>query len=145
MLLVAAAGVWFRTVVVPRRPKNSRHGWPRRIPEGDPRPTTAGNGLRLVVNPSAGPAFMPAPTDALREALPAADVHELDKADDLAQLLSDRCSRTRFAAAVMVSGRLARCHVYCEWTAMTLDDGPAKFTVAKKPRALRVAVPPLRD
>ncbi|HVT78037.1 MAG TPA: diacylglycerol kinase family protein [Acidimicrobiales bacterium] len=325
MLLVSVAGVWFRIIVLPRRPENSRRGWPRRIPDGDPRPTTDGKGLRLVVNPAAGPALLPAPTEALREALPAADVRELDKADDLIKLLSDprfgsigaaggdgtlaaaaaiavardatfvavpggtlnhlardlgldtvddavdavrhgyalsmdvgtvgdrvfvntlsfggyapvvdtrerlerwigkwpalvvalvwqlprmrplhleidgrrmrvwlgwvgngaysptglgplwreqlddglldirlvhgerRCSRTRFAAAVL-TGRLARCHVYSEWTAKTLDvvcvdgpqriaadgetfDGPARFTVAKKPNALRVAVPPPR-
>jgi undecaprenyl-diphosphatase len=69
-----------------------------------------------------------------------------------------RFSRTRFTCAALL-GRLAHCRVYSEWSAPTVDvvcldgpqrvaadgetfDGPARFTVAKKPRALRVAVPP---
>ena len=69
-----------------------------------------------------------------------------------------RFSRTRFAAAAL-SGRLSTCSVYSERRVESLEvecldgsqrlaadgetfDGPARFTVAKKPRALRVILPP---
>jgi undecaprenyl-diphosphatase len=68
-----------------------------------------------------------------------------------------RFSRIRFTLAAL-AGRLARCHVYSEWTAEALEvvcrdgeqriaadgevfDGAKSFTVSKQRRALRVAVP----
>ena len=45
--------------------------------------------MRIVVNPNAGPALVGAPTDKLREELPAADIHELTEDDDLQALLCD--------------------------------------------------------
>lgn len=39
--------------------------------------------MRIVVNPSSGPGWRESPTDALREALPGADVRELAPEDDL--------------------------------------------------------------
>lgn len=44
---------------------------------------------RIVVNPGAGPVWSSNPADALREALPDADVVELGEGDDLEALLSD--------------------------------------------------------
>jgi undecaprenyl-diphosphatase len=87
--LVLAVGVWVRLVVLPRRPATRPPTRPKRLPDGDACPSTDGNGLRVVVNPASGPAFVPAPTDALREALPAADIHELGEDEDLVALLSD--------------------------------------------------------
>ncbi|HJR25012.1 MAG TPA: diacylglycerol kinase family protein, partial [Acidimicrobiales bacterium] len=48
-----------------------------------------GAGVRIVVNPSAGPVWAKAATDDLRAQLPAADVVELAEADDLRALLCD--------------------------------------------------------
>lgn len=48
-----------------------------------------GTGVRIVVNPSSGPAWTGAPTHALREGLPGADVAELGPEDDLVDLLCD--------------------------------------------------------
>ena len=47
-----------------------------------------GAGVRIVVNPSSGPALSRSPTDELREGLPAADIHELEEGDDLTELLA---------------------------------------------------------
>jgi undecaprenyl-diphosphatase len=44
--------------------------------------------VRIVVNPSSGPAWTTAPTDALREGLPGAEIHELEPEDDLEEVLS---------------------------------------------------------
>ena len=52
-----------------------------------------GSGLAIVVNPSAGPALGRSPAGALREALPAAEVVELDDAGDLAKELHLAVSR----------------------------------------------------
>ena len=60
---------------------------PRRIPDPDSRPSPDGTGVRIVVNPSSGPAWTSSPTDALREGLPGADVRELAEGDDLEDLL----------------------------------------------------------
>ena len=46
-------------------------------------PSADGAGLAVLVNPSSGPAWSPDPTDALREALPAARVERLEEGDDL--------------------------------------------------------------
>jgi undecaprenyl-diphosphatase len=59
------------------------------LPDGPAKPTPDGGGIRIVVNPNSGPAIVPAPTDALREGLPAADVRELAEGDDVATLLRD--------------------------------------------------------
>jgi undecaprenyl-diphosphatase len=44
--------------------------------------------VRIVVNPSSGPAWTSAPTEALRAGLPAADVIELGPDDDLEEVLA---------------------------------------------------------
>ena len=66
----------------PRGPRDAPLPIPRRIPDPEERPAPDGTGVRIVVNPSSGPAWTDAPTDALREGLPGADVHELDPEDD---------------------------------------------------------------
>src|SRR5688500_7712809 len=72
---LAAAGAWFRLLVLPKRPRDAPLPIPRRIPDPEERPAPDGTGVRIVVNTSSGPAWMPAPTDALREGLPGADIH----------------------------------------------------------------------
>ena len=89
LALIAAAVVWIRFVVLPRRPADAGSARPRRIPEGEARPTSDGNGLRIVVNPSSGPALSRSPLQRLREGLPAADIHELAEGEDLVELLTD--------------------------------------------------------
>ena len=84
---LAAVAVWVRQVVVPKRPKDAPFPIPRRIPDPDERPAPDGTGVRIVVNPSSGPAWTGAPTDDLRAALPGADVIELTEDDDLQELL----------------------------------------------------------
>jgi undecaprenyl-diphosphatase len=94
-LLVVAAGAalaaaaWVRLVVLPGRPRDAPLPVPRRIPDPDARPSPDGAGVRIVVNPSSGPAWSSSPTEALRGALPGADVHELDPDDELSDLLCD--------------------------------------------------------
>jgi len=83
----AAAGVWFRRVILPRRPDDAPLPIPRRIPDPDERPDPDGTGVRIVVNPSSGPAWTESPADALREGLPGAEIIELQPEDDLEQLL----------------------------------------------------------
>jgi undecaprenyl-diphosphatase len=83
----AAAAVWVRQVVLPKRPADAPLPIPRRIPDPDERPAPDGTGVRIVVNPTSGPAWTAPPTDELRAALPGADVHELDEGDDLEDLL----------------------------------------------------------
>lgn len=85
--VAAGAAVWIRQVVLPRRPDGAPLPIPRRIPDPDERPAPDGTGVRIVVNPSSGPAWSPAPTDELRAGLPGADVVELDEDDDLEELL----------------------------------------------------------
>jgi diacylglycerol kinase family enzyme len=81
------AAVWVRKVVMPRRPDDAGLPIPRRIPDPDARPSPDGAGVRIVVNPSSGPAWTSSPADALREALPGAEVIELQEGDDLEELL----------------------------------------------------------
>src|SRR5690606_27121482 len=83
-----AAG-WVRTVVVPRRPDHAALPIPRRIPDPEARPSPDGTGVRIVVNPSSGPAWRGSPTEALRQGLPGADVHELDPDEDLETVISE--------------------------------------------------------
>jgi undecaprenyl-diphosphatase len=85
----AAAAIWLRQFVVPKRPRHASFPIPRRIPDPDERPAPDGTGVRIVVNPGSGPAWSAAPTDALREGLPGADIHELQEGDDLEALLCD--------------------------------------------------------
>ncbi len=85
---VALVGAWVRTVVLPSRPDDARLPIPRRIPDADARPSPDGDGVRIVVNPSSGPAWSASPTDALRQGLPGADIHELSEDDDLAARLA---------------------------------------------------------
>lgn len=61
-----------------------------------------GSGLTIVVNPSAGPALGRSPAGILREALPGADVRELDDASQLEEQL--RLAATRGATALGVAG-----------------------------------------
>jgi diacylglycerol kinase family enzyme len=88
---VAAAGAlayWVRRVVLPKRPADASLPIPRRIPDPDARPSPDGAGVRIVVNPSSGPAWTSSPADALREALPGAEVIELGEGIDLVEALS---------------------------------------------------------
>jgi len=85
---VAAAGaVWFRRVILPKRPGDAPLPIPRRIPDPDERPAPDGAGVRIVVNPSSGPAWTSSPADDLRAGLPGAEIIELEPEDDLEQLL----------------------------------------------------------
>lgn len=83
-----AAG-WVRTAVLPRRPDDAALPIPRRIPDPGARPSPDGTGVRIVVNPSSGPAWRSSPTEALRAGLPGADVHELDPEEDLETVVSE--------------------------------------------------------
>ncbi|MGV3760382.1 MAG: hypothetical protein ACO1PW_12715, partial [Actinomycetota bacterium] len=83
-----AAG-WVRTAVLPRRPEDAALPIPRRIPDPGARPSPDGTGVRIVVNPSSGPAWRSAPTEALREGLPGADVHELEPDEDLEPVVAE--------------------------------------------------------
>jgi diacylglycerol kinase family enzyme len=82
-----AAGLWVRTAVLPSRPDDAALPIPRRLPDPSRRPSPDGTGVRIVVNPSSGPAWSSSPVDALREGLPGADVHELRPDEDLEDLL----------------------------------------------------------
>ena len=68
---VGSARIWPRA---PRTPADIR---PMLTPL-DAEPSPDGEGLTIVVNPSAGPALRSSPVDALREALPRARIVELD-------------------------------------------------------------------
>ncbi len=85
--IAAALAVWKRKLVLPKRPRTAPYPIPRRIPDPEERPAPDGTGVRIVVNPSSGPAWTEAPTDALRDGLPGADVHELSEDDELDDLL----------------------------------------------------------
>jgi undecaprenyl-diphosphatase len=87
--ILAAIAWWTRRRVLPRRPEDAEVPTPVRHADGDLRPSPDGAGLRIVVNPSAGPAWAAAPVATLRAGLPAADIHELQEGDDLEALLSD--------------------------------------------------------
>jgi diacylglycerol kinase family enzyme len=86
---LTAAALWTRKVVLPARPDDVPTAHPQRIPEPDGRPSPDGAGVRLAVNPDSGPMWRGNPADLLREALPAADVHELGPGDDLVEVLCD--------------------------------------------------------
>ena len=79
---MGVAAAWARHVVIPRRPDGAPLPIPRRIPDPDARPAPDGKGVRIVVNPGSGPAWTASPTEALRAALPAAEVIELEPEDD---------------------------------------------------------------
>ena len=87
MALAGLIVIWLRRVVLPRRPSDAETPRPQRIPEGEAKPSPDGAGVRIVVNPSSGPALTASPTRELRDALPAADIHELTDSDDLEELL----------------------------------------------------------
>lgn len=83
----ALTGAWVRMVVLPARPDDAGLPIPRRIPDPESRPSPDGTGVRIVVNPSSGPAWRGSPVEALRAGLPGADIHELGPDDDLSELL----------------------------------------------------------
>lgn len=85
----ALATWWFRVRVLPARPDDAGRPRARPLPEGVPVPAPDGDGVRIVVNPSSGPAWSGSCADELREALPGADVVELGEGDDLVELLGD--------------------------------------------------------
>ena len=82
-----AAAVWVRRVILPKRPDDAPLPIPRRIPDPEERPAPDGTGVRIVVNPSSGPAWTQPPTDELRAGLPGAEIIELEPEDDLEQIL----------------------------------------------------------
>lgn len=83
---LGAGAAWVRRAKGPGRPDPARPR-PQRIPDPDARPSPDGTGVRIVVNPSSGPAWRESPLDALREGLPAADVHELTPDEDLVEIV----------------------------------------------------------
>ena len=83
----ALAGWWVRKVVLPVRPDDAALPIPRRIPDPEARPSPDGAGVRIVVNPSSGPAWSSSPVDELREGLPGADIHELSEDEELEDVL----------------------------------------------------------
>lgn len=87
--LLGGIAAWMRAVVLPSRPAATPTPRPRPLETGEPRPSPDGGGVRIVVNPEAGPAWSGAETDELRRLLPAADVRELGDGHDLAELLRD--------------------------------------------------------
>jgi undecaprenyl-diphosphatase len=99
MLGVLAAGwLWVRRVVLPARPDGAPTPHPERLAHGTAAPSADGSGVRIVVNPTAGPAWASAATDELRAALPGADAVELDDGADLDALLRDPAYRVIGAA-----------------------------------------------
>jgi undecaprenyl-diphosphatase len=90
--LTIAAAIWFRRVVLPARPADAPTPHPERLLRGSDVSTPDGAGVRIVVNPTAGPAWARAATDELRQALPEAEVIELDEDADLDALLRDPSS-----------------------------------------------------
>jgi undecaprenyl-diphosphatase len=103
-LALVAAGAWVRRVVVPARPDDVPTARPRRIPDADARPSPDGAGVRLAVNPDSGPMWRENPVADLREALPAADVHELGPHDDLVAVLRDGLATDRGIVAIGAAG-----------------------------------------
>ena len=84
---------------MPPRPDDATTPIPRRIPDPDARPALDGAGVRIVVNPSSGPAWTSSPIDALRVGLPAADVRELGPDDDLVEQFADDAGLVAIGAA----------------------------------------------
>jgi undecaprenyl-diphosphatase len=60
---------------------------PRRIPDPEQRPSPRGAGVRIVVNPDAGPNLATSAASLVGEALPDAEVIERGPDDDVAELL----------------------------------------------------------
>jgi undecaprenyl-diphosphatase len=87
--VLMVVSMWVRQVVVPTRPPDAPTPRPERLPRGAGRPSPDGAGVRIVVNPTAGPTWSGDAVEELREGLPAADVVELQDGDDLAALLRD--------------------------------------------------------
>jgi diacylglycerol kinase family enzyme len=61
---------------------------PRRIPDPDARPSPDGAGVRIAVNAQSGPLWSPNPAPQLRDALPAAEIVELEPDQDLVEVLT---------------------------------------------------------
>jgi undecaprenyl-diphosphatase len=88
LALASAVFVWARHLVLPARPADAPTPRARQL-AGASRAPSDGSGVRIVVNPTAGPAWSGAATDDLRALLPGADVVELQDGDDLCDLLRD--------------------------------------------------------
>jgi undecaprenyl-diphosphatase len=103
-LAVVAAAAWVRRVVVPARPDDVPTARPRRIPDPDARPSPDGAGVRLAVNPDSGPMWRENPVADLRDALPAADIHELHPHDDLVAVLCEGLADDSGIVAIGAAG-----------------------------------------
>jgi len=77
---VATRRLW---AVAPRTPAAIRPA----LQSIEAEPSPEGTGLSIVVNPSAGPALRPSPSDALREALPGAEIIEIGDGLDFGDAL----------------------------------------------------------
>jgi undecaprenyl-diphosphatase len=111
--VAAGALVWVRKVVLPSRPADAPTPRPERLTRGRGTPSPDGAGVRIVVNPTAGPVWSKDASDELRAALPAADVIELAEGDDLLALLRDPAYSVIGAAGG--DGTLgAAAHVACD-------------------------------
>lgn len=86
--LVVTGTMWLRKVIFPRRPADADTPRPTPMRDGPAKPLPSGHGVRIVVNPSAGPSLRAAPEDELREALPEADIVVMGEGDDLLDLLA---------------------------------------------------------
>jgi undecaprenyl-diphosphatase len=87
--VLAAVYVWVRRVVLPARPADAPTPHPDELRRSSRPPAPDGSGARIVVNPTAGPAWSSSAVDELRAELPAADIVELGDGDDLETLLRD--------------------------------------------------------
>lgn len=98
-VLGAAVGLVTRRLwpVAPHAPARARTA-----PAGaDVPPLPGGRGLTVVINPSAGTPLGESPAEAVRQALPEAEVVELEDADDLGEALKTGALRS---AAIGVAG-----------------------------------------
>jgi diacylglycerol kinase family enzyme len=82
--------------VAPRVPAESR---PALTPSEVDQPSEDGDGLTIIVNPSAGPALRKSPTESLKEGLPAATVLEANDSSDLTTAL-ERAATSSLAVGV---------------------------------------------
>ena len=83
--------------VAPHHPARIRSS----LSSHDTEPSPTGRGLTIVVNEDAGPAIGRSPLDALRDALPDADIRVAEAGDDLGAVLEDA---SRDAVALGIAG-----------------------------------------